>query len=102
MPDWSREQVEATVADYFDMLVKELSGVSYNKTEHRRKLRKLHITHSEAAVEKKHQNISAVLIEFGYPYIAGYKPLKNYQKSLLPDVVQGQLGAAVNLKRVTE
>ena len=35
---WSRIEVEATVADYFHMLVMELSGQSYNKTAHRRAL----------------------------------------------------------------
>jgi hypothetical protein len=33
--DWSRAEVEATVADYFAMLEEELRGVPYNKTAHR-------------------------------------------------------------------
>jgi hypothetical protein len=36
--DWSQEEAEATVADYFIMLDKELRGQDYNKTEHRRHL----------------------------------------------------------------
>jgi len=28
--DWSREEVEATVEDYFCMLDKELKGLKYN------------------------------------------------------------------------
>ena len=36
--DWSREEVEATVADYFDMLGQELHGQNYNKSAHRRRL----------------------------------------------------------------
>jgi hypothetical protein len=36
--DWSREEVEAIVADYLQMLTLELAGQSYSKTEHRRKL----------------------------------------------------------------
>lgn len=34
--DWSREEVEAIVGDYFHMLVQDLSGQNYNKSEHRR------------------------------------------------------------------
>ena len=36
--DWSRLEVEATVSDYLAMLAKELAGVPYNKTTHRRQL----------------------------------------------------------------
>lgn len=87
---WSREEVETTVADYLHMLTMELAGQQYNKTDHRRKLVKLLKNRSEGAVERKHSNISAVLIELGCPYIAGYKPLGNYQ-SLLYDVVADRL-----------
>lgn len=79
---WNREEVEATVADYLHMLTMELTGQQYNKTDHRRKLIRLLINRSEGAVERKHQNISAVLIELGCPYISGYKPLGNYQDLL--------------------
>ena len=33
--DWSREEVEAIVADYLHMLTLELAGQSYSKTAHR-------------------------------------------------------------------
>ncbi len=87
---WSREEVEATVADYLHMLTLELAGQQYNKTDHRRKLIRLLRNRSEGAVERKHSNISAVLIALGCPYIAGYKPLGNYQ-SLLYEVVADRL-----------
>ena len=38
MNDWSNLEVELIVADYFSMLSKELSGLTYNKAEHRRRL----------------------------------------------------------------
>lgn len=79
---WSREEVEATVADYFHMLTMELTGQAYNKTEHRRNLMGLLNDRSDAAIERKHQNVSAVLIELGCPFISGYKPLGNYQALL--------------------
>jgi Domain of unknown function (DUF3883) len=88
--NWTRLEVEATVADYFHMLTQELSGQAYNKSAHRQTLMLQLIGRSAAAIEKKHQNISAVLIEFGYPYISGYKPLGNYQQ-LLYDVVSDLL-----------
>ncbi|MDD5398058.1 MAG: DUF3883 domain-containing protein [Dehalococcoidia bacterium] len=88
--DWSREEVEATAADYFCMLDKELKGLKYNKTEHRRHLSGLLNVRSEGAIERKHQNISAILIKLGFPYIDGYKPLRNYQQ-ILYDAVSSRL-----------
>ena len=94
---WSRVEVEATVADYFTMLSLELRGESYNKTQHRRNLMQLLSERSEAAVERKHQNISAILIQRGFPYISGYKPLYNYQ-NLLREIVEQQLMLATELQ----
>jgi len=100
VPDaWSHEEVEATVADYFDMLSKELRGEPFNKAKHNRALQRLLSNRSHGAVERKHQNISAILIEAGYPYISGYKPLGNYQQ-LLEDVVLDRLGAGTQLQTV--
>lgn len=91
--DWSRPEVEATVADYFAMLAKQLAGVPYNKTTHRRQLVTLLDGRSEQSIEFKHANISAVLIDLGFPYIAGYKPRSNYQR-LLYDVVADRLASS--------
>ena len=41
---------------------------------------------TKGSIERKHQNISAVLHEVGCPFIGGYKPLGNYQ-ALLKEVV---------------
>ncbi|MBI5187434.1 MAG: DUF3883 domain-containing protein [Nitrospinae bacterium] len=84
---WSESEVEAAVEDYFNMLRQELTGRKYNKTEHRRALMEHLNNRSEGSVELKHQNISAVLIEMGIPYIDGYKPRSNYQRTLLPAAV---------------
>lgn len=88
--DWSREEVEAVVADYLHMLTQELAGQSYNKTIHRRVLAAKLDGRTDGSIERKHQNISAILIELGCPYISGYKPLGNYQ-GLLFDVVSQQV-----------
>lgn len=88
--DWSRAEVEALVGDYFAMLSAELRGEKYGKTKHRRALARLLNDRSDGSIERKHQNVSAILIELGYPYIFGYKPLSNYQQ-LLRDVVVDRL-----------
>lgn len=80
--DWTREEEEAIVADYFSMLSRELRGEPYNKSEHRRTLMKLMPSRTDGSIEKKRQNISAVLLQLGYPYIDGYKPLPNAKTSL--------------------
>lgn len=87
---WDRTEVEATVADYFHMLILELSGQSYNKTTHRRALLARLNNRNDGAIEFKHQNISAILIELGCPYITGYKPRGNYQQ-LLREVVEDRI-----------
>lgn len=79
---WSDEEVAATVADYMRMLTLELSGQQYNKTAHRRALLQLLDGRSDAAVELKHQNISAVLRDLGCNWVSGYKPRGNYQHAL--------------------
>jgi hypothetical protein len=93
---WTQEEVEATVASYFVMLAAELAHQRANKAAQNRALQAL-IGRSRGAIEFKHQNISAVLIELGYPYIEGYKPARNYQ-ALLRDVVAERLDADANLR----
>ena len=84
--NWTRLECEAITADYLDMLAKQSTGIQYSKTEHRRKLRAKLDNRSDGSIEFKHQNISAVLIHAGHPYVRGYKPAWNYQ-ALLENVV---------------
>lgn len=70
------------------MLVEELSNKPFNKADHRRILIHQLNHRSEGSIEFKHQNISAVLINLGKPYIKGYLPRHNYQKSLEKEIVQ--------------
>lgn len=92
---WDWLECEACVADYFAMLHIELVGGRYNKAEHRRGLITKLDNRSEGSIEFKHQNISAVLVEMGFPYISGYKPRYNYQ-SQLKEVVLAHLAANQN------
>lgn len=87
--NWSRVEVEASVADYLHMLTLELNGQRYSKTEHARVLLQKLDGRSRPSLEFKHCNISAVMVALGYPYIAGYKPRGNFQ-ALLLDVVEAQ------------
>lgn len=84
---WTPKEIELIVADYVGMLIDEIEGRQYNKTKHRQMLISQLNNRSNGSIERKHQNISAVLIENGYPYIDGYKPLANYQKYIFPKVV---------------
>jgi hypothetical protein len=89
--DWSREEVEGIVADYLSMLTLELTGQTYNKASHRRALLERLNQRSEPAVEFKHCNISAMMLELGFPYLKGYKPRSNFQRRLLGEVVVSQV-----------
>ena len=68
----------------------------YIKAAHNENLRELLDDRTRGAVERKHQNISAVLIELGFPYINGYKPLANIQH-MLRDVVREHLSSLEDL-----
>lgn len=83
---WSEAEVAATVADYFEMLGHEFRGEPYSKRDHNRRLRLLMPGRSAGAIEFKHANISALLIEQGFPYLEGYKPRSNYQERLRGEI----------------
>jgi hypothetical protein len=101
MPEnWSQEEVEATISDYFEMLAMELRGEPFNKADHNRNLQRLLKNRTKPAIELKHQNISAVMIELGYPYIDGYKPRGNYQ-GLLYTLTRERLYSNIELDRTT-
>ena len=79
--DWTDEELDLIVADYFAMLSEELAGRAYVKAHRRAALMQL-IGRSNGSIEFKHQNISAVLEELGLPWITGYKPARNFQNAL--------------------
>lgn len=92
--DWSAEEVEATVASYFEMLRLEARQEGYKKTGFNAALRQSLRGRSKASVEMKHQNISAVLHGLGLPFIPGYKPRSNAQLLLRKAVQTFVLGNA--------
>lgn len=97
MAEWSELEVEYIVSDYFSMLSEELIGNDFKKSEHNRTLQKILSTRSKGSIEFKHQNISAVLVNLGQPFIKGYLPRYNYQK-LLEDKVIEYLNRHKNLE----
>lgn len=96
--DWSDLENEIIVADYFAMLVDELKGLKINKTDHRKAILPLLNNRGKGSVEYKHQNISAVLAEMGLPFIDGYKPAYNFQKSKLIRIVDGYIRAHMGME----
>lgn len=84
---WSTSEVAACVADYFDMLSQEIAGQTYSKSAHRRRLKARLADRSDSAIERKHQNISGVLVMLGRTRIRGYAPLYNHQLLLAEEVV---------------
>ena len=96
---WTKEEVVCIVADYFRMLLSELEGKSFNKTEHRMTIAPRLANRSMGSIEFKHQNISAVMIDLGLPYIAGYKPRGNYQ-GLLKETTEGMLESFSELIKI--
>jgi hypothetical protein len=85
---WSTEEVDLTVQAYFRMLSMEVAGEPFSKAETRRGLLPLLPGRTHGALEYKFQNISAVLIEQGAPYVDGYKPAGNYQALLFDRVLE--------------
>ncbi len=69
------------------MLGHELRGEPFSKREHNRALQRRLNGRSAGAIEFKHANVSAIMIEEGFPYIDGYKPRANYQERLREEVL---------------
>ncbi|WP_246248947.1 hypothetical protein [Chelativorans alearense] len=72
--DWTDEQNDAIVADYFAMLANDIAGRSYSKAKHNGLLQAV-IGRSRGSIEYKHQNISAVLKGVGEESLATSRPL---------------------------
>lgn len=87
---WSDQENATIVADYFEMLRKEITLEDYVKAEYNRRLQTLLPKRSRGSIEYKLQNISAVMLGLGQPWILGYKPASQFQMSLV-DAVLTQL-----------
>ena len=83
--NWTDQEIDLIVADYFDMLKLELAGLPFVKAERNRGLQ-ANTGRSRGSIEFKHENISAVLLKLGMPWITGYKPMPNFQTALIAGV----------------
>lgn len=79
--DWSADELDAIVADYFAMLALDVAGQPFVKAHRARALME-QTGRSHRSVEFKHMNISAVAAELGLPTVRGYRPLTNYQAAI--------------------
>jgi hypothetical protein len=78
MSVWSETELRAAVAAYLSMLASQTIKAPYSKAEIRRQLRKgVLSTRSEASIEFRMRNISAVLDSQGREIVRGYVPAKN-------------------------
>lgn len=88
MASWTEAEISATLEVYFTMLEMDLLDQVFNKSAMNKELAGKLDGRSHKSVEFKHQNISWVLNEAGWPYVRGYKPASHIQKSLIPAVVE--------------
>lgn len=75
---WTDAELEATVGAYLEMLQLELQGTPYSKAGFRKGLLDGPLARrTEASVEYRMRNISAVRDEIGLEWIRGYRPALN-------------------------
>jgi Domain of unknown function (DUF3883) len=85
--DWSAEEVELCVSNYFKHLELELTGRTFNKAQLYRNLAQK-TGRTPSSIEFKFQNISAVLDAMSREWMKGLAPLANYQELLADKVSQ--------------
>jgi hypothetical protein len=83
--DWTGNEIDLIIADYFDMLRLERNGQRFVKAARNEALQKL-IPRNRKSIEFKHCNISAVLERLGIKPIRGYRPMANFQNALIDGV----------------
>ncbi len=83
--DWSDDELDAIVADYFAMLALDAADEPFVKAHRARALEDV-TGRSHKSVEFKHMNISAVVTELGLPTVRGYRALSNYQAAIFPAI----------------
>lgn len=94
--NWSAEENELIVGNYFEMLLKELAGRKFSKVDYAEKISphlKARLTkdaRKKGPFRRKYCNISAVLRALGQPWIEGFNPNDNIQLDLA-DVVAEHL-----------
>lgn len=81
--EWSDSELRAAIEAYLWMRSREFSQLPYNKSDVKNELREgLLVSRSKGSIEYRMQNISAVLMELGEPWIPGYKPASNVGENI--------------------
>ena len=83
---WAGDEIDVVVASYFGMLRAELAEQPFVKARINREVQAL-TGRSRGSVERKFQNISAILLSMGAVFVDGYKPLGNVQQALREAVI---------------
>lgn len=83
--DWTQDEIDLVVADYFSMRAKFLRGENFVKAEHYKRV-VAEIGRTKGSVERKYMNISATLERLSLPWLKGYAPFRNFQGALLKSV----------------
>lgn len=73
---WTDEELKFAIKAYLKMLKSQNEKTPFVKTEINRELQ-AKINRSKSSIERRFQNISAVLNEHGLPIVNGYLPLDN-------------------------
>lgn len=84
---WSSDENDVLVLAYLDLLARELRGERPVKARTIEALQR-QVGRSKGSIEFKLANVSAVLHEMHHPWIEGYKPRPNFQKSLRDAVLR--------------
>ncbi|MEY4271030.1 MAG: hypothetical protein RLZZ58_2246, partial [Pseudomonadota bacterium] len=80
--DWTDEQNDLIVSDYFAMLKMQMVKTPFVKS-HRYEALSALIGKTPKAIEAKHQNVSAVMERLGLNLVTGLRPRANFQNSLI-------------------
>jgi hypothetical protein len=86
--DWTDDENDLLVADYSDMLKMNLAGrFDFEKKARYVAMADL-IGRSWKSVERKHQNVSTVMLTLGLPRVTGLPPLVHVQAKSLAEAIE--------------
>ena len=97
---WNWLECECVVDLYFRMLEMQVSNQSFVKTKLYAELVPKLNNRNIKSIEAKCQNVSAIMVQYGYPYVLGLKPRLNYQKQLEKVVLSQLVGQSIKLEDV--
>ena len=84
---WTDADMKKLMGVYNGFLAAELKGEAYTKASAVRSLA-ADMDRTKGSIEAKMMNVSAVLRDHGKPFVNGYKPLPNYSKTMVEQVMK--------------